>query len=126
MPFRRATWVYENVSDIKLPDPPNNVSIDEFKSNEETKTFKESTLIHAKNPQCNSCHKKIDPLAFAIHNFDTMGRRIKKQDTVIENELVDRISSAQKTIASAFTLHLISYIVGRETTVFDKTTVNKI
>jgi len=126
LPFKRAAWLYENVFDVKLPGPPNDVDVESFKKNEQVKTFKESTLIHSENEKCATCHKRIDSIAFAMHNFDTMGRRIADQDTVAEETLMKRLSKAQKTIASAFTRHLISYIIGRETTIFDKNAVNRI
>jgi len=126
LPFRRAAWISENIFDVKLPDPPSNVNTNEFVASEQAKTFKDRTLIHAENEQCQGCHKKIDPIAFAMHNFDTMGRRIEKQDREAEAEFKQKVLSANKTIAAAFTRHLISYIIGRETTVFDKSSVTKI
>jgi len=126
LPFRRADWISENVFDVKLPPPPNDVNIEEFAQTKAAKTFKERTVIHAKNKQCQGCHSKIDPIAFAMHNFDTVGDRISLQDKEAEEALRKRILSAKKTIASAFTRHLISYVIGRNTTVFDNSVVNKI
>jgi len=126
LPFRRANWIVENVFDIKLPPPPNNVNVEEFSEAKETKSFKESTLMHAENKQCQGCHSKIDPIAFAMNNFDTVGERIIECDKESENVFRKRLSGANTTMAKAFTRHMISYILGRNTTVFDTTIINKI
>jgi len=126
LPFQRAAWAYENIFDKRLPPPPSDVNAAEFKSNEGKMTFKESTFLHSKNEQCAGCHKKIDPIAFAFHNFDTVGVRIPEQDSAAEEMFKQSILSARKTIASAFTRNLIAYIIGRETTVFDRSAINDI
>ena len=126
MPFKRAKWISENIFNQKIPPPPNNISSDEFVSSKKLKTFKERTNAHAKSENCQSCHKILDPIAFAMHNFDTIGQRIKSQDTEAEVKLLQRVSVADKKMASAFTRQLISYIIGRETSVYDSCQIEKI
>ena len=41
---------------------------------------------HRKNPACASCHKQMDPLGFALENFDAIGRWRTHGES---NELID-------------------------------------
>ena len=134
LPFRRAEWILENVFDRHLGNPPNNIDTDEFVSAQKLKTFKERTEFHSKKSACTGCHIKIDPIAFGVNHLGTLGWTVEKPEEEFVNALNDKVSQADKEIASAFTKHLISYITGRNLTVFDhlihkeimkSTTVNK-
>jgi hypothetical protein len=35
---------------------------------------REQLELHRRNPECNSCHRNLDPLGFALENFDAVGR----------------------------------------------------
>ena len=37
-------------------------------------TEQERLLAHQEEPQCASCHRKIDPIGFGLENFDAIGR----------------------------------------------------
>jgi hypothetical protein len=38
------------------------------------KTVRELMQMHRRNPNCNSCHGVMDPLGFALENFDAVGQ----------------------------------------------------
>ena len=126
LPFKRAAWILENVFDHKLSEPPSDVDeLSEGDSQAEVKmpkTFKEKVAMHLgdKSGACYSCHKVLDPVAFAMNNFSTMGMIAKEFEKAPLDNLRERITSEKKVLASAFTKQLISYIVGRNTNVYDK------
>lgn len=70
----RGKWVMENVLGIPPPSPPPNVP--PLQENDGTTTptsLKERMEQHRKNAVCASCHTHIDPLGFALENYDATG-----------------------------------------------------
>ncbi len=73
-PTVRGSWVLENIFGTPPPPPPPNVP-----SLEEKKTFtdlsvRERLAAHREDPACASCHRLMDPVGFALENFDAVGR----------------------------------------------------
>lgn len=75
-PTLRGKWVLEVIFGTPPDPPPPDAGMlkDEHKPGEEAKTFREQMALHAHRPSCAACHKKIDPLGFALENFDAVGR----------------------------------------------------
>ena len=72
-PVTRGVWVLENVLGITPPPPPDEVpSIDADVSG--AKTIREKLARHRADKACAVCHRKIDPLGFALETFDPIGR----------------------------------------------------
>jgi len=73
-PVLRGKWVLENLLGLPVPPPPPDVP--ELKGNqagEAPKTLREQMAEHRANPVCASCHKVMDPVGFALENFDAVG-----------------------------------------------------
>ncbi len=75
-PTMRGKWVLEVVFGTPPAPPPPNVGTinDHQDKGKEPKTFRELLAQHAREPACAACHAKIDPLGFALENFDAVGR----------------------------------------------------
>ena len=75
-PVFRGKWILINVLGTPPPDPPANVPPLKEKKGEEGKalTMRERMAEHRANPVCATCHSVIDPLGFALENFDPIGR----------------------------------------------------
>jgi len=75
-PVLRGKWVLENVLGSPPPAPPANVpSLPEAsETGFEATTVRERMQQHRKDPVCASCHVKMDPIGFALENFDGIGR----------------------------------------------------
>ncbi len=72
-PFYRGAWVAKCIYGMEL-ELPANLEIEALSSPTETFTIKDSINEHRKNPQCASCHNKMDPFGLAMENFDVLGR----------------------------------------------------
>jgi hypothetical protein len=75
----RGTWLSEVILGDKLPPPPKGVPV---LPDESPAGLTERQLIerHTNDPNCASCHKRIDPFGFALEGFDAIGR-IRQADT---------------------------------------------
>ena len=80
-PVKRGVWVLENILGTPPPEPPPNVPpLEDTKGGpERILTLREQMTMHRKNEPCASCHKLMDPIGFALENFDADAKwRIKQ------------------------------------------------
>jgi hypothetical protein len=78
-PVLRGAWILENITGTPPNSPPPGVQA--FKESEPGKkvlTVRERLELHRSNPSCNGCHGVLDPLGFALENFDVTGAWRKK------------------------------------------------
>ena len=74
-PTIRGKWVLENILGTPPPPPPPNVpSLGEGQKNGRQLTMREQMEEHRANPACATCHRMMDPLGFALENFDATGK----------------------------------------------------
>jgi hypothetical protein len=74
-PVKRGKWVLENLLGTPPPLPPPNVpSLAEEGESIAHLSMRQRMEQHRANPACASCHKLMDPLGFALENFDATGR----------------------------------------------------
>jgi len=75
-PVLRGKWVLENLLSSAPPPPPPDIPALETKGAApgETLTMREAMTRHRANPACASCHARMDPIGFAMENFDAVGR----------------------------------------------------
>jgi Protein of unknown function (DUF1592)/Protein of unknown function (DUF1588)/Protein of unknown function (DUF1587)/Protein of unknown function (DUF1585)/Protein of unknown function (DUF1595)/Planctomycete cytochrome C len=70
-PVKRGVWVLENILGTPPPEPPPNVPpLEDSKGDNKIMTLREQMTIHRKMEPCASCHKLMDPIGFALENFD--------------------------------------------------------
>lgn len=80
-PVLRGKWILDNLLHSPPPAPPANVPpLDEGPANGRKLTAREQVERHRANPACASCHDRIDPLGFALENYDVLGRWRAKDD----------------------------------------------
>jgi hypothetical protein len=75
-PVNRGKWVLENLLAAPPPPPPPNVPALKTEANTTGKplTMRDAMVQHRANPICASCHARMDPIGFAMENFDPVGR----------------------------------------------------
>jgi hypothetical protein len=71
-PVVRGAWVNERILGIKNPPPPKSVPAVEPDTRGAT-TIRQQLELHRADTSCNSCHAIIDPVGFALENFDVAG-----------------------------------------------------
>jgi len=71
----RGKWVLETLLGAPPPPPPANVPpLEEDAPGGESTSLREKMEQHRANPVCAQCHNNMDPLGFALENFDAIGR----------------------------------------------------
>lgn len=72
-PVIRGKWILENLLDSAPPPPPPNVPKLDETAIGATATMRQRLEQHRSNPACKSCHARMDPLGFALENYDAIG-----------------------------------------------------
>jgi mono/diheme cytochrome c family protein len=92
-PVLRGKWILENILGTPVPPPPADVPpLKERAEGEKPRTIREQMAEHRVNPACASCHRIMDPIGFAMENFDAVGAwRTREEGGPIDasGELVD-------------------------------------
>jgi hypothetical protein len=75
-PVVRGKWLLENVLGTPPPPPPPDVPALSENDDKDSAplSVRERMELHRSNPVCASCHRVMDPLGFALENFDAIGR----------------------------------------------------
>lgn len=143
-PVLRGAWLLDNVLGAPAPEPPPNVeALVETVAGQPAATVRERLEAHRANPSCNGCHGVIDPLGFALENFDAVGRwreRDREAGSVIDASgvmadgtplagppaLREALLAHPEQFVRTFTQKLMIYALGRSLTYEDMPTVRKI
>ena len=141
-PVLRGAWILDAILGTPPPPPPPDVpALEEAHSGDAPKTVRERLTQHRANPACASCHSRIDPLGFALENYDVLGRwRDEEGGKPVDNsgELPDgtRFLGAEQLKAVLLdrkdlflrnlTNKMLGYALGRGLTLKDSCTVDDI
>ncbi len=71
---QRGKWVLENLLGSPPPPPPPNIPDLKAAPNGKVLTMRQQMEVHRANPICASCHGRMDPIGFALENYDGVGR----------------------------------------------------
>jgi mono/diheme cytochrome c family protein len=73
-PVLRGAWILENLTGTPPTSPPPGVgALKETEPGKEAETVRVRLERHRQNPSCNACHGVMDPMGFALENFDVVG-----------------------------------------------------
>jgi len=142
-PVTRGKWILENLLGTPAPVPPPGVDTNLEKNPEEVKntSLRHRLEAHRVNPVCASCHKIMDPLGFALENFDLVGtwRDVDGRTPVdASGQLVDgtavkgpadlraALLSRSDAFATNVTEKLFTYALGRPAQYFDMPVVRAV
>jgi hypothetical protein len=81
-PTIRGNWVLENIFGTPAPPPPPDIPNLGEKSTLKATTVRQRLALHRENPACASCHDLIDPVGFALENYDAVGRWRQFEETL--------------------------------------------
>ncbi len=143
-PVLRGAFILENITGTPpSPPPPNVEAFKENKEGEKALTVRQIMEQHRANPSCNACHGVMDPLGFALENFDTIGAwrtKDKYARTIIDTagKLVDgttvsgpadlrqALMKHPEVFVQTMTEKLLMYALGRNLEYYDMPAVRKI
>jgi hypothetical protein len=141
-PTLRGKWLLENILGAPPPPPPPNIPSLRPRNDEgKALTMREAMAQHRKNPVCATCHARMDPLGFALENFDATGRwRTVDANSTIDasGELPDGTKFAgpaelrkillrrPEEFVTTVTEKLLTYGLGRGVEYYDQPAIRKI
>ena len=87
-PVTRGKWVLESLLGAPPAEPPADVpDLGTREEGEPPTSVRALMEVHRRNPACATCHRTMDPLGFALENFDGIGRWRAAEDTGVPGEL---------------------------------------
>jgi hypothetical protein len=142
-PVLRGKWVLDSLLGTPPPQPPPNVpSLKDRGENGRPASVRERLEEHRKNAACAACHSQMDPLGFALENFDAIGkwRTAGEAGTPIDASgalptgvqfegpqgLRAFLLGRREQFVNAVTEKLLSYALGRGVEYYDLPAVRKI
>ncbi len=141
-PVLRGAFILDAILGTPPPAPPPNVPpLEESAPGAAPKTVRERLAQHRANPSCAGCHSRIDPLGFALENYDPIGRwRDEEAGKPVDNsaempdghkfsgpqELRAVLMGKQDLFLRNITSKLLGYALGRGLNLYDQCTVDAI
>lgn len=95
-PVERGVWVLKKLLNNPPPPAPANVPQIERLAGK-VLTTKERLMAHREDPQCASCHRKIDPIGFGMENFDAVGQWRTEDTYQVKDENGKPVNGKSKT-----------------------------
>jgi hypothetical protein len=142
-PVLRGKWVLENLMGSPPPPaPPNVPALKETAAGTAPRTMREQMEQHRQNPACYHCHQTMDPIGFALENFDVVGTWRTKSEAGIPLNTVDKLADGTQidgvvalrnailahpdVFVQTLTQKLMIYALGRGLTYADMPAVRRI
>jgi mono/diheme cytochrome c family protein len=141
-PVLRGKWLLENILGAPPPPPPPDVpALKDTGENGRAETVRERMEQHRANPVCAACHKVMDPLGFALENFDAIGRwrtadaggPIDPSGTLANGAAVDGPATLRQALVASpdefvrtVTEKLLTYALGRGVEYYDLPAVRRV
>ena len=142
-PITRGAWIAGVIFNAPPEPPPANVPpLGKSKLEEKNLTVRERFVAHRERTDCAGCHAKIDPLGFALENFDPVGRwrnsyengrlvdvsgvLFRKHTFTNLVEFKDALLAEKDRFTRAFAGHMLSYALSRGLTPADSFVLDRI
>ena len=138
---QRGKWVLENILGVHVPEPPLNIPPLKEKSEGARGSLRQQMEEHRSNPACMGCHSLMDPIGFALENFDGIGKwRTTDNGAPIDASgvlpdgakfqgvagLREILHNRPGIVVNAVTEKLLMYALGRTLEYYDAPVVRKI
>ena len=133
-PVIRGKWILENVLGMPPPPPPADVPELSEKTISGELSIRERLAEHRANAACASCHNPMDPLGFALENYDAVGRwrtldgglPIDPSGELMDGTRVEGVADLEKALldrpelfAATLTEKLLTFALGRGVEYYD-------
>jgi uncharacterized protein DUF1592/uncharacterized protein DUF1588/uncharacterized protein DUF1587/uncharacterized protein DUF1585/uncharacterized protein DUF1595/cytochrome c len=142
-PVKRGKWVLENLLGAPVPNPPPGVetNLDDKPGSAAPASLRQRLERHRANPSCAACHNIMDPIGFALENFDLIGQwrdadggqAVNPKGRLMDGTDLDGPSSLRgallahrREFVATVSEKLLTYALGRSLEYFDMPTVRAI
>jgi hypothetical protein len=143
-PVLRGKFLLNNIFGLPVPPPPPGVdtNLADNKPGAAPKSIRERLSQHRTSPSCNSCHSVIDPLGFALENFDVIGgwrtvdesgRAVDASGTTLSGAKIDGLVGLRSLLLDqpeqfprTVTEKLLAFALGRRIEYYDRPAIRKI
>ena len=143
-PVVRGSWVLENLLGTPTPDPPDDVPALEETDPEslDAQPLRVRLQRHRDNPSCAGCHNIMDPIGFAMEQFDAIGRfrardargnPIDASGQLANGRPIDGVAELREALVEqpesfvhTFAEKMLTYAIGRGLEYYDMPTVRAI
>jgi mono/diheme cytochrome c family protein len=141
-PTIRGKWVLLQILGTPPPPPPPNVPSLKDDATTKNLTMRQRMELHRSNPTCAACHKMMDPLGFALENFDGLGQwresigsggPIDSSGVLPDGTMFDGPAGLREVLVSkrdmfveTFTEQLLTYALGRGVEEYDHPVLRQI
>jgi hypothetical protein len=141
-PVSRGLWVLDNLLGMPPPPPPGDVpDLQEQGEDGRKRSIREQMEIHRRNPACAACHVRMDPLGFALEQFDPIGKwrttsaaiPIDPVAAFPDGTTIDGVRGVRRLVADrrqlfveTFTAKMMTYALGRLVDYRDQPAIRKI
>jgi len=137
----RGKYVLENLLASPPPPPPPDVPSLNTERSGKPLSMKEAMQLHRASPACAGCHAKMDPIGFALENFDALGRWREEENgrplevtsTLPDGTIVDGIEGVRRLVlrdpalfVEAITGKLLMYALTRNIQHYDQPAIRVI
>ena len=141
-PVERGKWILTNLLGVPpSPPPPNVPPLQENSEGAKPLSLRERMEQHRKDAVCAGCHKSMDPIGFALENFDAVGHwrtndeggRIDPSGTLFNGAALDGVIGLRQALVGqreifvgVMTEKMLTYALGRGLEYYDMPAVRKI
>jgi len=140
-PVLRGKWVLDNLLGTPPPPPPPDVPPLKEGGDVANMTMRQRMEQHRANPVCATCHSRMDPIGFALDNFDAVGKwrtADGKKPLDVSGALADGtkfngpaelrqvLLSRPELFVNTVTEKLFTYALGREVDYYDEPAIRQI
>ncbi len=141
-PVERGKWILTNLLGVPpQPPPPNVPPLQDSSTDGRVLSLRERMERHRADTVCAGCHKQMDPIGFALENFDGVGRwrttedgaRIDPSGTLFNGASLDGVVGLRKALAAqpqiftgVMTEKMLTYALGRGIEYYDMPAVRKV
>ena len=143
-PVLRGKWLLDNIFGVPVPAPPPgvNTTLPEPTAGNRPPSIRERLAQHRKQPVCASCHSMIDPLGFALENFDAIGgyrlidesgKPVDAVGNTVDGTKIEGLPGLRALVLTpkerfpmTVAAKLMAYALGRPLEYFDRPAIRKI
>ena len=142
-PVKRGDWILRRLVGTPVPPPPADVgSIPAEEVLSDGLTVRDRLEVHRTQAECMNCHVRIDPLGFALENFDSLGRW---RETYADGKLINAsgellggqsitgleglkayLHSEDRQFRRTLANRLVAYMLGRSESIADSALIERI